>query len=407
MNISNLKKRNLDLISFLENQGYSRDYRKILKRVLRQILRHGESAKINSFEELYHYLERKYYEGKSRYYVRSFKMAFNNIRYFDEYGSYAKPYSILTYSYEKPPSLPKQFLCVLDNYSKTCVNGKKSDTTVKIQLNATKNFFKHLQNQGVSDFALVKQKYVLNFFFDEEKQIRSLAYKAKVLTVLKSAVPIIGESLQCVISCFPAIRPSSRNYDFLKTDEAIKFRNGLDENNVQISLRDKAIATIAYYTGIRGTDILNFTIDNVNWEKEEFNFVVSKTGVPHTVPFNVTVGNALWEYLVYERPESSEKRIFISTRKPYRALNNTYESLKNAFKETGVRVESGAKGIRIFRHNFATTMLMHDVAAPVISSLLGHACTESLNPYIDEDVEHLRECGLSIDKYPIAKGVLE
>jgi site-specific recombinase XerD len=289
---------------------------------------------------------------------------------------------------------------------KSYANGQKSDVTIKKQLNATKKFFQHLQDQEVSDFEHVKQEHVLRFFFTEEKQIRGLAYKAKVMTVLKSAEPTIGTSVQRVISFLPAIRPYSRNYDFMKTDEAVKFRNGLKEENTQISLRDKAIATIAYYTGIRGTDILNLSIDSINWEKEEFNFVISKTRVPHTIPFNAIVGNVLWEYLVYERPKSSEKKIFINSRKPYMTLSTTYESMKNVFKEIGVRIE-GEMGVRLLRHNFATTMLMHDVSAPVISSLLGHVRAESLNSYIDEDVEHLRECGLSIDKYIVAKGVLE
>lgn len=407
MNISKLKDRSSELISFLENQGYSRDYRKHLKRVLRQILQHGESAKIRSYEELYHHLNDKYYKGKSQYHVRSFRMAFNNIRHFDEYGYYVKPYLVLKYNYEKVLSLPKQYLWVLNNYLTSNANGQKSDVTIKKQLNATEKFFQHLQEQGVPDFEHVKQEHVLSFFFTEEKQIRGLAYKAKLMTVLKSAEPTIGASVRRVISYLPAIRPYSRNYDFMKTDEAVKFRNGLQDENLQISLRDKAIATIVYYTGMRGTDILNLSIDNVNWEKEEFNFVISKTGVPHTIPFNAIVGNVLWEYLVYERPKSSEKRIFINSRKPYMTLSATYESMKNVFKEIGVRIGNGTKGVRLLRHNFATTMLMHDVSAPVISSLLGHVRAESLNTYIDEDVEHLRECGLSIDKYIVAKGVLE
>ena len=55
----------------------------------------------------------------------------------------------------------------------------------------------------------------------------------------------------------------------------------------------------------------------------------------------------------------------------------------------------------------ATTLLANEVASPVISSILGHSSPESLNPYIDADIEHLRDCSLSISDYPVRKEVFE
>jgi len=38
---------------------------------------------------------------------------------------------------------------------------------------------------------------------------------------------------------------------------------------------------------------------------------------------------------------------------------------------------------------------------------LGHTSPESINPYVDADLEHLRECSLDIEDYPVAEKVFE
>jgi len=61
----------------------------------------------------------------------------------------------------------------------------------------------------------------------------------------------------------------------------------------------------------------------------------------------------------------------------------------------------------LFRRYLASKILENGVQPKVISDILGHLSPESLNPYIDTDIKHLRECGLSIEKYPVGKEVFE
>ena len=72
-----------------------------------------------------------------------------------------------------------------------------------------------------------------------------------------------------------------------------------------------------------------------------------------------------------------------------------------------MRKDGGRTGVRIFRHHLATALLENQVSPPVISSILGHTSPESINPYVDADLEHLRECSLSIEDYPVAQKVFE
>ena len=72
-----------------------------------------------------------------------------------------------------------------------------------------------------------------------------------------------------------------------------------------------------------------------------------------------------------------------------------------------MRKDGGRTGVRIFRHHLATALLGNHVSSLVISSILGHTSVESIKPYVDADLEHLRECSLSIEDYPVAKKVFE
>ncbi|MDR0794988.1 MAG: tyrosine-type recombinase/integrase [Tannerella sp.] len=206
----------------------------------------------------------------------------------------------------------------------------------------------------------------------------------------------------------PSIPKSYPNYPYLTRSESERFRIWLEEENSQLTLLDKAIATIAYYTGLRGTDILALRPENIDWEKETIHLVQSKTGIEHSLPMSAIVGNSIWDYLVHERPGcSTEKMIFVNGNRPYNKISSIWDHLKNVFNEAGVRKEGGRTGVRIFRHHLATALLGGRIPSPVISSILGHTSPESIHPYVDADLEHLRECSLSIENYPVAKEVFD
>ena len=79
--------------------------------------------------------------------------------------------------------------------------------------------------------------------------------------------------------------------------------------------------------------------------------------------------------------------------------------LFRSLEKIGVRQNGCQKGVRLFRHNLASSLLESGIATNVISEILGHTSPLSLNPYIDADLVHLRECGLDISSFPVRKEV--
>jgi Site-specific recombinase XerD len=409
MDTSNLQKNHPLLLEYLRDNGYSRASIKRMKRCIKLTLNEGSSPEIESYEQLYlHEMLQRGYKNDDP--VRQLlKSVLGNLKRFDLEGVYPQfnYRNNFMASPKKYDLLNDEYKSIIDHYEHIARSGTKIAQTIYIERLSGVLFLLHLQNAGAQSVVDVTERTVLDFFFDGEKIIRCGGYKDKVATVLKTAIELYGEPVMKLLSLLPSMPKSYPSYPYLTQSESEKFRIWLEEENSQLTLLDKAIAIIAYYTGLRGTDILSLMPENIDWEKETINLVQSKTGVELTLPMSAMVGNAIWDYLIYERPKSKERNIFIKGVRPYDKISGTWRNLKKVFNEAGVRNDGGRTGVRIFRHHLATALLKNQVSSPVISSILGHTSPESINPYVDADIEHLRECSLSIEDFPVAKEVFE
>jgi integrase len=197
-------------------------------------------------------------------------------------------------------------------------------------------------------------------------------------------------------------------YPFLEKEELEKIKSVLlDGDCVNLTLRDKAIVTIAFYTGLRGGDIAALQFDNIDWAHNLIRFIQNKTGVPLTIPLRPVVGNAILHYLEHERAEAGSETIFLTQDKKPRKLRCTsiYNASTAVFTKAGIRIDGGKKGTHLFRHNFAVTLLQSGTQTPIISHILGHASPKSIESYLGSDLIRLKECALSIVQYPIREEI--
>ncbi|MDR0573431.1 MAG: tyrosine-type recombinase/integrase [Tannerella sp.] len=411
MNVSKLQKNHPLLLEYLHDNGYSRSHIQWMKRCIRLVLNEGSSPGIESYEQLYwHEVEKGEYKETAQV-RKTLKSVLGCVKRFEQEGIYPQPrlchgFMAPTKSYDL---LGDEYRSIIDHYERTAGEGTKVAHTIYTERRAGIQFLLHLQNAGVASITNTTERAVLDFFFDGEKIIRGRAYREKITPVLKSAITLYGEPVRRLLSLIPSIPKSYSNYPYLTRSESDKFRIWLEEENTQLTLLDKAIATLAYYTGLRGTDILSLKPDNIDWKKETIHLVQSKTGMELTLPMSAIVGNAIWDYLVYERPGSGleDETVFVNGCRPYNKISSIWDHLKNVFNEAGVRTDGGRTGVRIFRHHLATALLGNRIPSPVISSILGHTSPESIIPCVDADIEHLRECSLDITGYPVAKEVFE
>jgi integrase len=161
--------------------------------------------------------------------------------------------------------------------------------------------------------------------------------------------------------------------------------------------RDAAITLLALTTGLRAVDICALELGGVDWQAGRISLVQSKTGNPLTVPLPAAAGNATVRYLLEERPDTTDRRVFIRSLAPYGGLSGhsaVRRIIKKVFDAAGV--EPDQVGTRLTRHNLASKMLAARVAHPTIAAVLGHAAPESVDVYLETDAESMRDCVLPL-----------
>jgi integrase len=114
----------------------------------------------------------------------------------------------------------------------------------------------------------------------------------------------------------------------------------------------------------------------------------------------------VFDYLAKERPTTECAALFLTKNRPYKRLSRTWRISVAIMAEAGIRQSGGdRKGLHIFRHHLTTALLGNGVPQAVIADALGHTSQTSLEPYLSADITHLRECALSIERFPVSREV--
>lgn len=407
MNVQNLRDNYPKLISYMETNGYSKTYVDKFKREIKKILVTTDSNKWSCYRDVYLEYTKT---SSSPDYLRNKRTIIGAIEQFDVFGRYPdgrrrhKLFKRGAY-----PLLLQEFKSIIDNYCKAEKKRGKKGSTIYTESHSASTFFLSLQQKGMDSLDKITEKAVLLVFMSQDETLlRSCSYKKNIAAVLKAAIPYHRQTCTKVLAFLPALRETRKNVQYLKPEEIKKVKEKLADSKSKLTLRDKAIGMLALYTGLRGCDIAGLTLDAIDWGRDLIYVRQQKTEFPFEIPLTAIVGNAIYDYLTSERLCTESRYAFISQNKPYDKLKS--RSIGNVavkiFKAAGIRQSKGdRKGFHIFRHHLATALLANGVPQPVISSTLGHTSPNSLEPYLRADFVHLKECSISIERFPVPEEV--
>ena len=88
------------------------------------------------------------------------------------------------------------------------------------------------------------------------------------------------------------------------------------DRKTSIGKRDYAMFMIAFVTGMRSIDIVNLKLSDIDWINGEIRITQQKTEVSLALPLTKDVGEAIKDYILHGRPESSFENIFLTSRPP-------------------------------------------------------------------------------------------
>jgi len=409
MNVKNLRERHPGLIAFMKNVGYSKNYVTKVRGEINHILAEADSQGWNSYNDVYRDHTKR---SNSAYYLHPKRVILGLIEHFEVYGQYPnrqRQHQLVRYG--KYHLLTGEFKAVIDYYCAAEKERGKKDSTIYGNSHNAARILYELQEKGINNLRKITEEAILSVFVSPDGSLqRGYGYKKNISAVFKACIPQNPEVFTRILTFLPALRDSRKNIQYLLPEEISRIKQALSDEHSPLSFRDKTIGILALYTGLRSCDIARLRMDSIDWENDLILINQQKTGFPFELPLTAIVGNAVYDYMTLERPETDCEYIFISYCKPYRRLKAC--SLKNISAKimgaAGIRKSVGdCRGFRIFRHHLATELLGNGVAQPIISRILGHASPDSLDKYLSADFRHLKECALSIECFSVSEEVFK
>ena len=145
--------------------------------------------------------------------------------------------------------------------------------------------------------------------------------------------------------------------------------------------RDKAIAGLMLFSGLRSAEVLALTIGDVDiargWAR-----VTGKGGRERSTPIDSEVAGWVQTYLLAERPDTDVSVLFVVAKGPHRGQPLTPAGLRTIFRYHRERAGVPAAHPHALRHSFGTALAEAGVDLAVIQTLLGHANVDSSVGYI-------------------------
>jgi len=410
MNVENLKNKHREVIAFMESAGYSKYYTAGVRREINHILVEAGKKGWNSYGDVYRdYTER----SNSAHSLHMKRVILGLIERFEVYGQYPnrqqQKHQIIQRS--KYHLLSDKFKEVIDYYCFVEKERGIKDSTVYGYSSNAANFLFELQEKGISTLEMITEEAVLSVFVSPDGGLRrGYGYRKNISAVFKACISQNPDAFARILTFLPAIKASRKNIHYLLQEEISRIKQTLNDEHSSLSLRDKAIGVLAMNTGLRSCDIAGLKMDSIDWDNDLILISQQKTDVPMELPLTAIIGNAVYDYLTLERPNTDCEYIFVSHSKPYRRLKAsslTDISVKIMDAAETRKSKGDSRGFRIFRHHLATELLGNEVAQPIISRILGHISPDSLDTYLSADFHHLKKCALNIARFPVSEGVFE
>ena len=260
-------------------------------------------------------------------------------------------------------------------------------------------FLSYLEDKGYHQFSEIKKGDVSLFIVLVCQEHYAPTSLGAHLPGLKRFLELFPETKPFTIEIPERVRRKQDITPSYTDDELERIEDFLLEN--KLSARNRAIALIAFKTGLRAVDICGLQLDSIDWKHDTISINQEKTGKPLVLPLFPSLGNALMEYLLDERPQSESTYVFLSKVAPFHPLvdhSSIYNVLRKVLVEADVAPQGRISGTRMSRHSYASQLLRRGIPLTVISEALGHSNPNSTMRYISTDDKVLSTLTLPLPK---------
>ena len=392
---------------------YSKNYIDTLRKHLCHVVDLYEDSGIISYKacQYQHFLSHieKEYEDKNLrmdlfWYYR--KCAY----YLDEYfrTGEIRPVMLIKSEYKK---LSSEFSRMLNDYLSYVKSSIKVSTLRQREL-AIRKYLLFLQSKGYHSFESVSAKDIQEYFFllSEKYSGRTVnGFRLHIrqfhhfLFETQDYAPVWISMLD-----FHTVIPR-KIQGYLSGTEMDQILSGM-ETSTGSGKRDYAILSLAKTTGLRGSDIINLKLTDIDWRLGTISIIQSKTNVKIQLPLLHETGEAIKDYILNGRPSSDCPNVFLRCLAPYTALKSTasLDAVIEKHKKQANITKSAwdGKAFHGVRRGLGRELILADIPLTSVMQVLGHTNMDSAKPYIMLHTNELKKCALNFKDIPVKRGEL-
>jgi len=184
----------------------------------------------------------------------------------------------------------------------------------------------------------------------------------------------------------------------LRPDQVRAVLEHIYKDKTPVGLRDYAIALLLATYGLRAGEIARLRLEDIDWKREEFCVIQSKSHLPLRLPLSIEVGNAFLRHLRRGRPHTKAREVFLRSRAPqgpFRSASSLGSMIQRRLQQAAIRVD-GRRGTHAFRYAHAVNLLRAQVPFKTIGDLLGHRSSTSTAGYQKLATNDLRSVALEV-----------
>ena len=284
--------------------------------------------------------------------------------------------------------------------------GLKDDFKGKLHV-VLRKFFCFIEGQGLCERDVTRDVMV-SFVHDcRSSHSGSMGYVVRSLLVLANYLVSIGTMAD--VPDFKFIAPKEKHRKLMSAfseAELAATLNTIDKATPN-GKRDYAIILLAIGTGLRGCDIANLKLTDIDWKSQTVSMVQAKTGVPLRMPISGQVCNAISNYILNGRPKTDCANIFLRGCAPFVAFSRGSrlgQILDRACGKAGIEKKKG-RGFHSLRRTFGTWLAAEEIPITTIAQMFGHAELDSGVPYLSFNDIQMRSCAMGFEDIPVRGGI--
>lgn len=265
-----------------------------------------------------------------------------------------------------------------------------SDNTVFSYKNDLMKLLGYLEKENITDYSDINSETMINYFSSIKKEGLGSSTVARYISAFKGFFKFLMKNEYIAKNPMIKIPPVKREKnlpDVLSFQEIELILNSADGDDIR-GKRDKALLELFYSSGLRISELINLTVNNV-FVKEEMVRVLGKGSKERLVPVGSSALNCIKNYLLHSRPHlenklTSENILFLNSRGKKLSRMGVWKIVDIYVKKSGIK-----KNIHphTFRHSFATHLIEGGADLRSVQEMLGHSdiSTTQIYTHIDND----------------------